>query len=806
MKRGRLRVALAMIAFTAVGAFCALRFQVSNDITDFLHAPGSAAEGALSRRLTRSDVTRTMVLSISAPDVSVALQAAGELAERLAGDPAVAWVSAGPDPELPELLRGLYFAHRYQLLSDDPEVELPPRLSDEGLARAARELERAVSGPLAPLVKSIAPADPLLAFPALLRRLQDAGTPSLQLRDGRFLSRDGTRAIVFVGSAYPALDAARQAPLLARLAREFARLDDEAGGTLGLELSAVQRFAVRAEQAMRRDITRISLLSTAGILCLFLFVFRSPRLIAVASLPLAAGLVTGLAACLLLFGRVNGLTLAFGGALVGVCIDYPIHLLAHWLMEDEADDATGALAGIWPGIRLGAATSFVGFAALAGAGFPGIQEIGIFAGAGIVGAVAMTATAVPFLVPRRRRTGAGAPPPVRWAAALARGIERLATRRGTAAVLPVLALLVCAAGLPGMHWTDDVAALSPIDPGLAAEETRVREQVLGAETSRVVIALGRDEEEALQRNDRVARALDGLVAEGALSEYRSLHSFVWSAALQRRNRSVLAAAPDLGPRLLEALERQGFRPAAFRPFVESLTEEAPPLRIDDVARSPIGHWVAPFVLPPDTRRGVPGAEVAIVTLVRGLSDAGALTRALTPIDGAVYLDQFARLEQGYRDLRRAALRYVGLGVVAVLVLLWLHYRSLAATGVALLPALLACGLTAGSLSLMGHPLNLVHLFGLLLILGMGVDYGVFLAESARLRESPQALGATALGLVLSCTTSVLGLGLLALSSNPGLRSLGVTTALGVVSSLLLGPAVLALLGGRDVVRASGGRA
>jgi predicted exporter len=77
---------------------------------------------------------------------------------------------------------------------------------------------------------------------------------------------------------------------------------------------------------------------------------------------------------------------------------------------------------------------------------------------------------------------------------------------------------------------------------------------------------------------------------------------------------------------------------------------------------------------------------------------------------------------------------------------------------------------------------------------MGVDYGVFLAETARQREP---VGATALGLLLSCATSVLGLGLLSLSSNPGLRALGMTTAIGVVSSLLLGPAVLALLGGPD---------
>ena len=83
---------------------------------------------------------------------------------------------------------------------------------------------------------------------------------------------------------------------------------------------------------------------------------------------------------------------------------------------------------------------------------------------------------------------------------------------------------------------------------------------------------------------------------------------------------------------------------------------------------------------------------------------------------------------------------------------------------------------------------------------MGVDYGVFLAESARQHEP---VGATALGLILSCTTSVLGLGLLALSSNPALRALGVTTALGVVSSLLLGPAVLALLSRRAASRVSG---
>jgi predicted exporter len=793
VSRPRRRVAAIAIGLILLAGYCVARFEVTTDITDFLDAPGRASEGALSRRLTRSDVTRTMVLSIAAPELDTALETAGELASRLEGDGNVAWISAGPDPDLPDLLHQLYFDHRYQLLSDDPEADLPGRLDDAGLTRAAADLKRAVGGPLAPLVKSTAPADPLMAFPELLRRLQGAGTPALEVRDGRFLSRNGDAAIVFLGTAAPALAAARNAPLLARIESEFAALDPTGGADLSLELSSVHRFAVRAEQSMRRDISRISTLSTAGILLLFLLVFRSIRLIAVASLPLAAGLLTGLATCLLLYGRINGLTLAFGGALVGVCIDYPIHLLAHWLVDEESPDASAALRVVWPGIRLGAATSFVGFAALAGAGFPGIREIGIFAGAGIAGAVAVTAGAVPFLVSRRGRA-TGLIGPARWTRTLSHAIAWLGRHRGAAAILPGLALLVCAAGLPGMRWTDDVAALSPVDPELVAEETRVRERVLGAETSRVVIATGHSEEEALRRNDLVARTLEARVQDGTLREFRSLHSFVWSAELQNRNAELVASSSRLDERMLDALEREGFRPEAFLPFVESLSRAPDPLRIADLEDSAIGPWVGPFVLPPDERNAAPETAFALVSLVRGVEDPEALAAAFEPMEGVFYLDQLERLEAGYRELRRAALRYVALGVLAVLALLWLHYRSLASTGVALLPALLAVGTTAAAISLSGQPLNLVNLFGLLLVLGMGVDYGVFLAESRRQHEP---VGATALGLVLSCATSVLGLGLLSLSSNPGLRSLGITTAVGVVSSLLLGPAVLALLGRDD---------
>ncbi|MCA9686367.1 MAG: hypothetical protein KC457_29640, partial [Myxococcales bacterium] len=68
----------------------------------------------------------------------------------------------------------------------------------------------------------------------------------------------------------------------------------------------------------------------------------------------------------------------------------------------------------------------------------------------------------------------------------------------------------------------------------------------------------------------------------------------------------------------------------------------------------------------------------------------------------------------------------------------------------------------------------------------------FLVES---REHPGEVAATVLSLLACCLSTVLAFGLLAMSSNPALRAIGLTTGLGVLASLLLAPTALILLVG-----------
>jgi len=70
---------------------------------------------------------------------------------------------------------------------------------------------------------------------------------------------------------------------------------------------------------------------------------------------------------------------------------------------------------------------------------------------------------------------------------------------------------------------------------------------------------------------------------------------------------------------------------------------------------------------------------------------------------------------------------------------------------------------------------------------------VFMVESRHHRDGPAA---TVVSLLLACVSTVLSFGLLAMSTNPALRALGLIAGIGVLLSLLLAPTAWLLLGAK----------
>jgi predicted exporter len=255
--------------------------------------------------------------------------------------------------------------------------------------------------------------------------------------------------------------------------------------------------------------------------------------------------------------------------------------------------------------------------------------------------------------------------------------------------------------------------------------------------------------------------------------------------LQRRNLSWFAAQPDLAARVDAAFAAEGFRPGSFGAFERALATPGPaPLTLADVQASPLGELVRPYSFPL-------GERVAVVSYLQALRDPKAVRAAVASRDDVYVLDQRTFISDIYAEFRASTLRQLGVGALLVLALLALRYRAWRPTLAAFLPSALVALLVLAGFALTGVRTNLMHVMSLVMVMGMGVDYGVFLVDSARARGD---VGATMLSLLMSCLTTALVFGTLALSSQPALRAIGLTTGIGILLSYALAPITLAALG------------
>ncbi len=369
-----------LFLLAALGLYCVLRLDLTNSITHFIPSPDDAELIELSLELVNSPLVRRMVLSVGGGPGRV--RAAEELADALRTHPEVAWAESGVDEGALLSLYELYFDRRVYLASDTPETEIPALLEPDVLEERAIRLRSRLAQPVSILASKTAPADPLGLFERVVEKIR--GTqPVLVTGGGNFTSADGDYAIVLLGLRSSPFDSNRQAELLREIETQFARIDTAHGGGLKLEQSGANRIAVASERSVRGDINFISSASITIVCSLFLIVFRSLRHLLIAILTPLGGFVAALAVTLTFSAPVHGITLGFGFVLIGVAIDYPIHLMNHHALSRTGTDPRESVARIRASLLLSGLTTTLAFTALALSDFPGLRDMGTFAAIGI---------------------------------------------------------------------------------------------------------------------------------------------------------------------------------------------------------------------------------------------------------------------------------------------------------------------------------------------------------------------------------------------------------------------------------------
>ncbi|WP_150046245.1 MMPL family transporter [Methylomonas rhizoryzae] len=739
-------------------ALTAWQLRVESDLNAFFTATEDADSRLLANLLKSGELSRRYLLLVEAPanaEQTTLAAFSNQLVKRLAdlADVEQVWLAKQPPRAWVDALTS-YAPHHAGIFSLNPEADAAAIFDPAALPAKAAGLKQALLSPQAAFVKTVAKQDPLLLSLQGFQRIKQ-----------QFVSATADGALL-LNSRAAALDADAQTRLQAGIVTTFSALNAENGSSFRLAMAGVPVFSSAAQREIGRDVGLVSAASGAGVIAVFLLLFRSFAALHWILLIQAAAFLCGALGIAVLFERVNSLTLALGASLIGICVDYPIHVMVHAAKHGETPHQAARL--LWPALAMGGLTTVIGYAALGSSGFPGFEQIAAFALFSIVAALLLTRYVLPALLANVVLHPVELPGIAGWLGFCRRRRRHLLIGFGCAA-------LVAIAWLPQVRWMDDMQNLALNMDELKQRDQAVRSHFSHIEPGRFVLVQADDLETALQRSEAAERRLQTLQGEARLSGYQGLFPWLVSQQLQHRNSETYNAA--ITPKFREtwhaALNAQGLAAdklalrAAGHDFLDSAA----------LLTSPVQQILAGQSL--QTEHG------AGFALWLGDHDPAVVANALQGLPGVRYYSQKDQLDALAARYRDRSLWMLALGIVAMGLCVAWQQHSVRIGLLTLLPCLAATLFIFGAWAVLGEALSFLHVIGLLLAISLCVDYGIFFID----RNSRDSL-ITYHAIAASTLTTLASFAALGLGKTPTLPILALSVCLGVGLGFLLCPLLI----------------
>ena len=559
------------------------------------------------------------------------------------------------------------------------------------------------------------------------------------------------------------------------------------GGVLAVVIAVVLYFLYKTTQTRTGGRFVLSVLAKE--------LLRTPVTAVLLAAPLLMALSWAGAVAAMAYGTLNLMTSTLGLVLFGLGIDYGIHFYARYAEERRSGrDVAGAVeetfASTGQAVAVSAMTTASALFVLQLADFRGFSEFGLIGGAGIVFALvamllilpALLTLAEQFGVLNLRTRGEATPyePDARFPF----------SRTILAICLGLIALAITL--LPQVRFEYDFSKLSPTYPEYDRRAEAVAPVFSSGSRSNPAYILVDDASEV--------RAV-----QSALEDLASRDSLILAVeSLQER-------LPTRAEGIESKLARLGdLRAVLDDPFLAAdTTGQVARLRRAASARTGIPLDSVPeFLTRPFTSKTGEIGNFVIVFPSGSLADGrrslrfAELVGEVRTDEGEVFYAASTQLVAAdmLRLMQEESPRMVAITFALVFVFMWLTFRSLKWTLVALAPLTVGILWMLGTMVIAGVTLTFYNLVVLPTVLGIGNDGGVHVAH--RYREEGKGsirrvLRSTGEHVTMGALTNLIGFGGLLLSSHPGLRSIGLLAVVGIgatmAATLVFFPALLQVL-------------
>ncbi len=721
-------------------------------------------------------------------------------------------------------------------LSDADLDSVIRRFEDHEIEGRILALKNILNAPVPPdpMLKKLLRDDPLLIseifVPYIERMLGPQNASLIRDKESYYLSKDRRTLLIFVKpDGVPndtkfceSLVTRNQQivdSLVASMGEDGKRLQILSGGNYVSSLSNAR--------AVKQGLISSSFIVVLMILAVFYFFYGHFRALLIIMAPILAGVLWVFSLGEVLFEKVNIITAAAGAMLLGLGVDYAIHMYNRFVEEETHARHQTVLHNLMTTYRetgtsvlYGALSTAVVFGVLMVTEFRGLYELGFLGGIGIL----VLFVAVVLIIPaeirlRRRKSGKRRHLHI----ALNKLLDALSRfvlqhpkyiTTGTILVFVFMGLVLInvipskdeGVGVTFDENIENIRSKNDVDLRLI----RRLQEKFGTHFKPVtVVCSASTDEELVEELRRLNGKMDSLVQKGMVKDYNSMLRYVPSFDQQESNLSKIRGL-DVESILFKIrleMSRNGLRMSYFHlDRLRDMLTVREPITIHNFQAEGFSDVMKHYYVEKEGTKKVvtqveltgDSYEIDIVNDFVKEFDAAAQVHPSIIITGIrVVTAEFLTLVK--KDFEIAAI----VSLITVLLLVVAKYRSPRAILVCMVPLLFSIVALMGVMRLAGIKINFVNMISIPLLIGTGVDYGIYIIS--RYLEDQRhdvfaAIHETGQSLFLSAVTTVIGFGSLVFVDNRGLSSLGYMCSFGIIicamSSVVILPAMLRLWGKR----------
>ena len=752
----------------ALSFLASSRLQLQEDIIAML--PDDSSSVARDFRLLQlAPFTRKLVITLKGGDpvdTAALVAVADRLAERLKAA-GIENVMTGPANITSGFFRWLG-ASLPNLTTEKDLARLAAGSSPDEVRNRLRISFEQILSPEGWALKGSVQEDPLSFSSLALEKMQFLNmVPKMRLIQNHFVSADGKSALLVVDSAISMTDSGGSRDLLERI---NGAISTAVPAGMTATVVSGHRYTLVNADTIKRDLYVVLTISVSAVFAIYLIFLRSLSAVFVFLVPTSI-LVIATGAIALYDVNVFAVTLGFGGVLLGMVDEYA--MLIYFSCRQGGKDPAAITAEVSRPVIFGAVATLISFGIMLLSSLPGQRQLAIYSMTGIVAALLMSLIVLPHLI--KPLSGLQLPLNTPGSAL------RLPRRAVIAVWLAVLAL--CSWQSTNIRFNGELGAVSMVTQELRLAEEELAKTWGNMRGKALIFAEGADLESALALNDKLFALISGRIPA---SDLVSLSPLMPSDALQRANRERWLSfwqngrAAQLGRDMAKSGEVYGFSKSAFTQFLATLTTPPSATTLASLRAVGMGDLVDSLII------RSPGI-VRVLTMVPDTPQVvSALSEEMKSLPGIHFVSQSRFGDNVGRAIIHDFSRYLTLTSALVIALLIVVFRSPSRVMLALVPVVTGVLCMLGIMGMCGIEFNIFNIAATILIIGLCVDYGIFMV--CRVTEGSDHT--TSRAVLVSGLTTLAGLGALALARHPSMYSIGITVLLGIGTGI---PAALLVI-------------